>query len=70
MIIIEFLGNEGHGLRPLIARQCTDVLYITRAKDPFESWLSSSSLRVDSLNVAVASGILLHQLLGPRLTLT
>lgn len=55
-------GNEGYGLRPTVKRCCTQLVQIEM--DPPGS--SNSSRRqqlVDSLNVSVATGILLHQLL-------
>lgn len=71
MQLIKFIGNEGYGLRPLIAKQCTDMLYIPRATvNPSKDQSPRSiSLDVESLNVAVASGILLYHLLRNKLTL-
>jgi tRNA G18 (ribose-2'-O)-methylase SpoU len=63
------LGNEGYGLRPLVAKQCTDILYIPKLITDSLNQPSSSSLGLESLNVAVACGILLYQLLENRLTL-
>jgi hypothetical protein len=54
-------GNEGYGLRATVKRCCRQLVQIEMAPP------SSSSMRpqqlVDSLNVSVATGILLHQLL-------
>ena len=55
------VGNEGRGLRPVVERHCDTVLHVA---------LGSSKPdmpgAVDSLNVSVAAGILLHQLLESR----
>jgi len=51
------LGNEGHGLRTMIAREC-EVQVRIGVSDTIDSGL------VDSLNVSVAGGVLLYQLLG------
>ena len=54
------VGNEGRGLRAVVRRACRDVLRIDSvgaAADHF------SPVGVESLNVSVAAGILLHQLL-------
>ena len=48
------LGSEGHGLRSLVARSCTEFVRIPGAPD---------SEGVDSLNVSVTGGILLWHLL-------
>eukprot|EP00898_Chlorokybus_atmophyticus_P007998 jgi/Chlat1/819/Chrsp104S01277 len=50
------LGSEGKGLRPTVRRLCTQML---RVECPADTSL------VDSLNVSVAAGILLHRLLSP-----
>ena len=53
------LGNEGVGLRTLVRRACTHMVRIggaTPARGEGEGL-------VDSLNVSVAAGILLHELL-------
>lgn len=50
--LILVLGNEGYGLPEELLALCTDQLYI-----PMERG-------VDSLNVAVAGGILMYELLG------
>ena len=56
------VGNEGRGLRAVVRRACQDVLRIdsmVAAADQF------APVGVESLNVSVATGILLHQLLQP-----
>eukprot|EP00172_Hildenbrandia_rubra_P002575 Plantae.Rhodophyta-Hildenbrandia_rubra.ctg35234.p1 GENE.Plantae.Rhodophyta-Hildenbrandia_rubra.ctg35234~~Plantae.Rhodophyta-Hildenbrandia_rubra.ctg35234.p1 ORF type:complete len:650 (+),score=116.22 Plantae.Rhodophyta-Hildenbrandia_rubra.ctg35234:149-2098(+) len=50
------LGSEGSGLRTLVRQSCTDVVEIVRASENDDG--------IDSLNVSVAGGIVLHQLLG------
>lgn len=50
------LGNEGHGLRTNILRACTALV---RLGPPHRRGDA-----VDSLNVSVAGGILLHHLLA------
>lgn len=47
------LGSEGHGLRTLVAKACTDFVCIP-----------GGAGQVDSLNVSVTGGILLWQLLN------
>tara|TARA_B100000674_G_scaffold29780_1_gene20935 strand:+ start:71 stop:877 length:807 start_codon:yes stop_codon:yes gene_type:complete len=58
------VGNEGFGLRPLVERACTRLVRV----DPFEGAgpAGQGSSAVDSLNVSVATGILLHELLVSR----
>jgi 23S rRNA (guanosine2251-2'-O)-methyltransferase len=46
------MGNEGRGLRPLTLRRCSDLVMIPRRG------------RAESLNVSVATGILLSHLLA------
>ena len=56
------VGNEGRGLRAVVRRACQDILRIdsmVAAEDQF------APVGVESLNVSVATGILLHQLLQP-----
>lgn len=55
------MGNEGRGLRSVVRRACETVLRIdSAAPGPGRH----QPIGVDSLNVSVATGILLHQLLG------
>ena len=56
------VGNEGRGLRTAVERVCEGVLRINAAPSPGRI----APQGVDSLNVSVATGILLHQLLQPR----
>jgi 21S rRNA (GM2251-2'-O)-methyltransferase len=53
-------GNEGYGLRPLVKRCCTQLVQIEMA--PTADTRQQQQL-VDSLNVSVATGILLHHLM-------
>lgn len=52
------MGNEGYGLRTMVRQQCDMMLRIDGGD-------RVSGGMVDSLNVSVATGILLHQLLSP-----
>lgn len=52
-------GNEGYGVRPLIKRLCTQLVQIEMAPDD-----KQKLQLVDSLNVSVATGILLHHMLS------
>ena len=54
------VGNEGRGLRTAVQRTCTTVLRVDSAAAGVGR---RAPLGVDSLNVSVATGILLHQLL-------
>ena len=51
------LGNEGSGLRKNVERQCDAMVHIAGATGPRGD--------LDSLNVSVAGGILMHQLSHP-----
>lgn len=57
--IVLMLGNEGEGLRPRIAKMANSTVSIQDAYGKHEA--------VDSLNVSVAAGILMHDLLRPFL---
>lgn len=65
------LGSEGHGLRTLVAKLCTDFVRIPRGDDQGmddddnddEDGGGSTRGVVDSLNVSVTGGILLWHLL-------
>ena len=57
---IVVLGNEGEGLRPVVLKRCTKTVTIPSAW----STLDKNSVIVESLNVSVATGVILHQLLG------
>ncbi|KAK4838461.1 hypothetical protein QYF36_013929 [Acer negundo] len=74
------LGSEGTGLRPLVERSCTHLVRIpgnipvdmTAGVDDMASDVHSGSsaeqfrsfLAVESLNVSVAAGVLIHHLIG------
>lgn len=59
------LGNEGHGIRTNVLRRCTHLVRINgKARDsPVEVDEESASL-VDSLNVSVTGGVILHHFLS------
>lgn len=52
------LGSEGSGLRPLVRNACTELIQIRPPTAPKSAIVSN----VDSLNVSVAAGVLLHHL--------
>ena len=75
------LGSEGHGLRTNVLRTCSAMVRIPRGESStmayaptYESMDGAQQQQqrqrqaevVDSLNVSVAGGILLHSLLGSR----
>jgi TrmH family RNA methyltransferase len=51
------MGSEGPGLSDELARTCTHLIKIPMAG------------QLDSLNLAVAAGLVLYQLRGPNLAL-
>ena len=55
------LGSEGEGLRRSVKEACTGYIHVARGH---HGDISSSTALVDSLNVSVAGGILMHQLVG------
>lgn len=57
--VVLMLGNEAEGLRPRIAKMANSTVSIQDAYGKHEA--------VDSLNVSVAAGILIHDLLRPFL---
>jgi 21S rRNA (GM2251-2'-O)-methyltransferase len=66
------LGSEGHGMRRLVARQCTGFVRIpgggqssidVAGDDEEEDTMKPSSAGVDSLNVSVTGGIMLWHLM-------
>ena len=70
------MGNEGYGLRTTVRNQCDVMLRIDGSGSSFGSSIgggvggSVERMRkmaelVDSLNVSVATGILMHQLVTP-----
>lgn len=71
------LGSEGTGLRPLVEKSCTDLV---RIPGNIHAELTASELdgeatgnefqlflAVESLNVSVAAGVLIHHLIGKKL---
>ena len=63
------MGSEGYGLRTTVKRLCDALLEIEgldRAKDSNFAESAQSRKYVDSLNVSVATGILLHRLLSNK----
>lgn len=61
------LGSEGTGLRPLVERSCTELVKIpgnipVHLSGGFED--GESFVAVESLNVSVAAGVLLHHFVG------
>ena len=62
--VILVLGNEGHGMRKSILSVCNALMKISNGYE--KSFSDSRSIKVDSLNVAVSGGIILHHLLKQR----
>jgi 21S rRNA (GM2251-2'-O)-methyltransferase len=74
------MGNEGYGLRTTVRQQCDAMLRIDGAGGGSGTSVAAMGLGigvgeermkmltglVDSLNVSVATGILMHQLLAPK----
>ncbi|KAI8912370.1 Alpha/beta knot methyltransferase [Powellomyces hirtus] len=59
------LGSEGRGLRSPVSKMCHDHLIVgDDAEDSEDANRNSNEYRVDSLNVSVAAGILLHALVA------
>ena len=61
--IILVMGNEGYGLRTNTRRCCQALLRIDGSPAAMASDFSDAAV-VDSLNVSVATGILLHHLIS------
>mmetsp|Transcript_7389 Transcript_7389/g.21497 ORF Transcript_7389/g.21497 Transcript_7389/m.21497 type:complete len:612 (+) Transcript_7389:230-2065(+) len=64
--ILLVLGSEGHGLRTLVAKACTEFVCIPSGMggvEPMDEDDSGSEAGVDSLNVSVSAGIMLWHLL-------
>ncbi|KAK9863602.1 hypothetical protein WJX84_011466, partial [Apatococcus fuscideae] len=60
------VGSEGYGLRTTVRRACTGLIKVGGGPTAADMSSQSSSVpdsEVDSLNVSVATGILLHQLI-------
>jgi 21S rRNA (GM2251-2'-O)-methyltransferase len=67
------VGNEGYGVRPIVKRLCTGLVQIemvpgdaAAAAAGGDTGMGQRQRRqlVDSLNVSVATGILLHHMLS------
>jgi 21S rRNA (GM2251-2'-O)-methyltransferase len=63
--VLLVLGSEGHGLRTLVAKACTEFVRIPSGGQA-SSEDEEDGEGVDSLNVSVTGGILLWQLLSGR----
>jgi len=63
--ILLVLGSEGHGLRTLVAKACTEFVSIPAGMGGLEPMDddSTSEAGVDSLNVSVSAGIMMWHLL-------
>lgn len=67
--ILLVMGSEGHGLRTLVAKACTEFVRIPSGMGGDSDLIddddedSSSEAGVDSLNVSVSAGIMLWHLL-------
>lgn len=57
------MGSEGYGLRTSVRRACSASIRISRAPGGHSQGYEDALHEVDSLNVSVATGILLHNLL-------
>lgn len=75
------LGSEGTGLRPLVERSCTELVRIpgnipvdiiagededAESDNSISGQNFRSFMAVESLNVSVAAGVLLHHLIGSK----
>ena len=60
------LGSEGFGLRTNTRRACTGTVSISAGINPSAIGTEQAANLVDSLNVSVATGILLHDLIRRR----
>ena len=58
------LGNEGRGLRTLVARACGALVSVERGAGAEAAAAAARGGGVDSLNVAVTGALVLHHLLG------
>lgn len=65
-------GNEGYGVRPLVKRLCTQLVQIEMESGEVSAASRAAASHrlqlVDSLNVSVATGILLHHMLATAKT--
>jgi len=60
---IILLGSEGHGLRPLVAKSCTEFVCIPGSPSGSIDEEEDGTVGVDSLNVSVTGGVLLWHFL-------
>ena len=68
------LGSEWKGVRPLVKRSCTQLVkipgnilvHLSPGLEDTETEGLQSFLAVESLNVSVAAGVLLHHLVGTK----
>ena len=60
------LGSEGFGLRTNTQLACTAMVSIAGGSNPAVAGVEQAAQLVDSLNVSVATGILLHDLIRRR----
>ncbi|KNC98115.1 uncharacterized protein SPPG_06524 [Spizellomyces punctatus DAOM BR117] len=58
------LGSEGKGMRPVVSKACHDHLVIGDQVEDDEDAKGGGKYTVDSLNVSVAAGILMHTLVS------
>lgn len=63
---IVVMGSEGFGLRTNTRRACTQLVGISSGAAAPTGGLVDAEPLVDSLNVSVATGILLHDLMRKR----
>lgn len=63
---IVVMGSEGFGLRTNTRRACTQLVGISGGAAAPAGGLADAEPLVDSLNVSVATGILLHDLMRKR----
>ena len=61
------MGSEGYGLRKTVRNACSRAIRVDRGVDRSRTALGSPGMMdVESLNVSVATGILLHSILAKR----
>ncbi|TPX58649.1 hypothetical protein SpCBS45565_g07933 [Spizellomyces sp. 'palustris'] len=58
------LGSEGKGMRPVVSKACHDHLVIGDQVEDDGDAKEGGKYKVDSLNVSVAAGILVHTLVS------
>ena len=63
---IVVMGSEGSGLRTNTRRACTQLVGISSGGAAPAGTLADAEPLVDSLNVSVATGILLHDIMRKR----